>query len=418
MGHDEYHIRIRKKRIIFKSFIIRLRRLCFTMTAIHDINQPFPFEKLRLSTPFSRNGGYFMKFLMDEGPLYLQPPKSSVKQGFVKSGKKILCDLIFSNENDRFLTWLEKLEEYAQQIIYDNRSKWFETELDRHDIESSITSPYKMYKSGKFYIIRTNVPIALGKCDLKIYDENELEVNHDDIKENTNVMTILEFKGIKCSSRSFQFEIELKQMLVMKPDLLFEKCILHRTSGGGAIGSASTPVLPPQTPHVLVEVDPSVPVLDTAPVCEPSVKETVAKAPVAYPPLERLPPTAAQIPKRDSSPEKVQVASPPSISVPVQQPSPPSPSKAVESPEICEVDFDLVDIMPEEKPVQLKNRNEVYYKMYKEAKRLAKEAKMIALSNYLEAKRIKSTYMLDDLDDSDEDQLDEFISKNSHSSGK
>ena len=181
-----------------------------------------------------------MKFLMDEGPLYMQPPKSSVKQGFVKSGKKILCDLIFSNENDRFLTWLEKLEEYAQQIIYDNRSKWFETELDRHDIESSITSPYKMYKSGKFYIIRTNVPIALGKCDLKIYDENELEVNHDDIKENTNVMTILEFKGIKCSSRSFQFEIELKQMLVMKPDLLFEKCILHR-GGGTAIGASITP---------------------------------------------------------------------------------------------------------------------------------------------------------------------------------
>jgi hypothetical protein len=46
----------------------------------------------------------------------------------VKSGKKILCDLIFSNENDRFLTWLERLEEYAQQIIFDNRAKWFETE--------------------------------------------------------------------------------------------------------------------------------------------------------------------------------------------------------------------------------------------------------------------------------------------------
>ena len=41
--------------------------------------------------------------------------------------------------------------------------------------------------------------------------------------------------------------------------------------------------------------------------------------------------------------------------------------------------------------------------MYKEAKRKAKIARDLALSSYLEAKRIKNTYMLDDIDDSEED---------------
>ena len=56
--------------------------------------------------------------------------------------------------------------------------------------------------------------------------------------------------------------------------------------------------------------------------------------------------------------------------------------------------------------VQLKTRNDVYYQMYKEAKKKAKMARDLALSSYLEVKRIKNTYMLDDLKDSDDSDLE------------
>jgi hypothetical protein len=68
---------------------------------------------------------------------------------------------------------------------------------------------------------------------------------------------------------------------------------------------------------------------------------------------------------------------------------------------IEEVDLNLEKI-EENEPVFLKKRNDVYYEMYREALRKAKLAKEMALANYLEAKRIKNTYMLDELnDDSD-----------------
>ena len=48
--------------------------------------------------------------------------------------------------------------------------------------------------------------------------------------------------------------------------------------------------------------------------------------------------------------------------------------------------------------------------MYKEAKKKAKIARDLALSSILEAKRIKNTYMLEDVTDSDEDSSDiEFL---------
>jgi hypothetical protein len=44
--------------------------------------------------------------------------------------------------------------------------------------------------------------------------------------------------------------------------------------------------------------------------------------------------------------------------------------------------------------------------MYREARRKAKVARDLALSSYLEAKRIKNTYMLDDIEDSDSSDLE------------
>jgi hypothetical protein len=76
--------------------------------------------------------------------------------------------------------------------------------------------------------------------------------------------------------------------------------------------------------------------------------------------------------------------------------------------DIEEIEFHLEQISPED-TVQIKQRNEVYYEMYREARKKAKIAKDLALSSYLEAKRIKNTYMLDDIIDSDDSDLEEEI---------
>ena len=193
---------------------------------IFDTNDNFDFDKLILIKPVVINNNiFFIRYLMNETPLYIQPPKCILKQGFTRAGKRMYCDFIFSNENDDFIRWVENLENNTQRKIYENREKWFETELEMHDIENSFTSPLKIFKSGKYYILRVNVPCVLGVCNLKIYDEDENEIKPDELKENETIMSILEIKGIKCSSRSFQIDIELKQLMILKPKFLFDKCI-------------------------------------------------------------------------------------------------------------------------------------------------------------------------------------------------
>ena len=354
------------------------------MPKIYNLKEPFDLGQLRMTNPVSKNGSHFIKTLAGEDPLYFLAPKCSVKQGFVSHGKKIFCDFIFSNEDSSFLSWLENLEETARAGIFANREKWFETPLDEHDIESSMTSPYKTYKSGKYFIVRANVPTALGKINIKVYDEKEQEADPETIKENTNVMVVLEFQGIKCSVRSFQFEIVLKQMLVVEPEKLFEKCIIPKSS-------ASEPLVPiafiPNTVETITEpavVEPQV-IAPSEPIPIVIQEEPVLEEPVLEEPVLEEP-----------------VLAKPVLEEPVLTPLEPSTSV------IEVVDVDLVE-SASEPPIQLKKRNDVYYKLYKEAREKAREAKQIALANYLEAKRIKNTYLLEDMSESDED-MDQSLS--------
>ena len=52
--------------------------------------------------------------------------------------------------------------------------------------------------------------------------------------------------------------------------------------------------------------------------------------------------------------------------------------------------------------LSLKKPNDVYYEIYKVAREKAKHMKKVAVEAYLEAKEIKTKYMLSDIDDSDD----------------
>ena len=363
------------------------------MNGIHDPNDKFEFDKLFLTSPTVVSGGnHFIKYSINGMPLYIQPPKCKVKQGIIKTGKRAYCDLMFTNENENFIRWLENLENYSQKQIYNNREKWFETTLDEHDIDNSFTSPLKIYKSGKYYIVRTNIPTALGKTNFKVYDENENIIDIDTIKENENVATILEIQGIKCSARSFQIEIEMKQMLVLNKVDLFEKCILTKKS---EIIKESL-----EKTEIHQEIDNT----DNTNMLNDEVKiETVEHD--SDDDMNYLSNTINNDSNNDNiNFEKYEV----NDELPKIEEKSTNPINVEKNELVEEVDLNLEKI-EENEPIFLKKRNDVYYEMYREALRKAKLAKEMALANYLEAKRIKNTYMLDELNE-DSDLEDENLS--------
>jgi len=315
---------------------------------IHDTNELMDFEKIIafLSPKSVSSGSYLIKCCSEnQKPLFIQSPKCKSKQGFMKGGKKLYCDLVFSYEDESFLRWIEDFEAFCQKKLFENRSIWFDSDLELHDIENSFLPSLKIFKS-KQHILRANIPLHLGKCALKIYDENEEDVNHENIIENSNLMTILEIQGIKCSSRSFQIEYEIKQMMLLNPVDIFEKCVFSIKNKQPKENDLGNSVNNESNLKTVVDTKKS-----EAEVESESESESVSEI-------------LNDVKKND----------------------------------LGNFEFEL-----EQKDLA-EPENDVYVKMYKEAKQKARLAREFALSSYLEAKRIKNTYLFDEAFDSDDEK--------------
>ena len=445
------------------------------MPKIYSDKEPLLIDRVSIAKPVNKNGSHFIKIHDIDDPIYFLAPKCFTKQGFVSHGKKMFCDFVFSNDNSDFFSWLENLEEKVKAGIFENRDKWFETPLDEHDIESSMTPPYKPYKSGKFFIIRANVPTALGKINIKVYDEHEEETEPEAIKENTNVLAVLEFQGIRCGVRSFQFEIELKQILIVEPEKIFEKCVISKPAGA-KVTTESAPKVADAVPKVADAIPKVADALPKVADAVPKVADAIPKVTSGLPKVaDAIPKVTSGLPKvADAIPKVSDIVTPEpfykieddpfdetfdSISreatVVANEPdvtfNKDSTDLVIEnvdalfsSPTIANhkdgydvtkedlisecassanaTDVTQIEILDDsfpldsfnaasldEPPIRLKSRNDVYYKLYKETRQRARDAKQEALANYLEAKRIKTTYLLEDASDSDSD-LDELES--------
>jgi hypothetical protein len=316
---------------------------------IYEPNEEFVFKDVTFISPVSVPGGnHFIRSFANkqQKPLYLQPPKCKLKNGIVKVGKRMYCDFIFTQADEELIEWIDKFESLCQDRIFENRQKWFESTLEKHDIENSFSSTIKLYKAGKQYSMRVNVPTRLGKSALKVYNEQEEDISIDLLKEGSSVIAILEFQGIKCSARNFQVEVEVKQMMLLSDVNIFESCLFSKKGQP----RAKTPVI-----------------------------ETVEKE-------EK----EEEKEETEEKKEKVEI------------------EEDLEEQEkldddMCEVDLPYND---QNEVVTIKEPNEAYYTMYQEAKKKAIIARDMALAHYLEAKRIKIQYSLEDSDSTASDSLE------------
>lgn len=358
---------------------------------MNDIIEPtidYDFSKLYFGPPTSLAGGSFARLMYNTNkPLFIQTPKSLTKQGFVKSGKKVYSDLMFDNNDTVFINWIENLESRCQELIYAKRDSWFESKFEKDDIENAFTSPFKIFKAGKYYVLRVNV-----KPNIKIYDEKDQIIPIETITNDKTIISILEIQGVKFTSRNIQIEIELKQSMVVSPDPFLDECFIRKPNKKTVSKEDEEPV------EIDALINNSVEYL-TSKNTEEKIEEKMdtINLDVSFDePLETVKPNNLfGLEEADIVVEEEPVKEEPEV---------------VEDPSILkEVDVsNTLDNTLE--TMQLKKPNQVYYEIYQKARQKAKDAKKTAILAYLEMKNIKKTYMLDDIDESDS-EFEEFAAE-------
>ena len=384
----------------------------------------FDFQTTSLADPQPLTGqaGFYFTALTvgDENKsLCLQLPECVTKQGIVNLKNAKYMDLMFERDkHDDLMRWVEKLEYTCQDIIDTKKDLWFQTELTRDDIETRMTQLTRLYQSGKYVLMRVFIETSKSGSKCIAYDENEIGFDLDILEANKSIIPLVMIEGVKFSSRSFEISLKLVQVMVLGNTEKKSACLIKRSAIMGVNSSMESD----NTLASIAEAS-----VEEASVADASVAEaSVADAKLYIPTIaqESISKPAASLSKSVSKPLASVVQ--PNLGKPIESlakatiggkelkpilksVSMPATAKALPilepvKKELEEVTINFSDLSDS---ISLKNPNEVYYEIYRKARENAKLCRMKAIEAFLEAKQIKTKYMLNDLDDSDEDSLED-----------
>ena len=393
-------------------------------------NEQFDFNSLSLANPQGLQGGaYFSKLKLNGEPFLVQTPKCSTKNGIHKTEKKIYCDLMFTNDNEDFVNWTNQLESTIKNLIFEKRNLWFHNDMDHDSIDYHWQNLLRTYKGNKL-LLRCFIPKTksrIGSKTVQIYNEEEENLTFDDIDNTSKMISILEVSGLKFTSQSFQLEFMLRQIMIIKEKPIFNKCLIKISNPPENIVTTK--------PESDSDAESDISVDETTLQIEAKDQEEPEEENSSNKEVENNP---TEIIAQDIS--SIEIQTPPidisenivcetiDISNNIQNNIEEVPTKNeidnienLEETEHVEQQIDNteeslvkngiineIEILPPSESsdsVTLKKPNEVYMEIYKEAKKKAQEAKKHAIQAYLEAKRIKSLYLLDEIESSD-DELD------------
>ena len=403
------------------------------MEIIKTTDDSFNFKILNLETPQPTQGGaFFTKFSIGEhsNPFYVQFPKCLTKQGIVITKRGKYCDLLYerSEQHESFIKWVEGLETICKDKINEKKELWFSGDYTADDIDYMMSPITRIYKSGKYILIRVYLNLNKHTTELKClaYNENEVNVDLSTIDTETYIIPLLLIDGIKFSSKNFELDIKLTQIMVLdKPLNVNTVCLIKKNTN-----SSTASLLPPlkntkkeiemvynskdnlnntSTNH---DIHDYLEEVKKEEVKEEEVKkeevkeEEVKEEEVKEEEVKEEEVKKEEVKKEEVKKEEVKAI----IEKEVKEDKEENVRKVgkenldLEIKEII-IDYTILD-KNENDLIKLKKPNEVYYTIYKKARANAKVIKHQAIRAKLEANEIKNKYMLDNIDESSSDDDD------------
>lgn len=392
------------------------------MDNIFEPNNKFDFSKITLGQPqVIQSSNYFTKLLFENKEFFLQFPKCKTKQGIIQNEKKMHADLLYESFTHPELSeWVESLEETCQKLIYNKRNIWFTDNIELNDIESAFNNVIKYQKNGKQMIIRCYIskPQSIKLSPLcVVYDENEKKLSVNDVTYEKDIIPLVKLEGIRFSSRNFQIELNLVQVMVLKEQ--DKQCLIKIKNDNNIFNNIEEDEINNNTEEI---INTSSNNETNTLINNPSVLNSENKKIDVSSNIEKLYTNQNEQNNESNKNEKNYNYEQNNIYQNKYQENKEQQNnennyytlELNENENIKEYNSDILDnshcleivdldLNKITETVKLKKPNEIYYEIYRAAREKAKLAKKLAIEACLDAKKIKTKYMLDDLDESDDE---------------
>lgn len=401
-------------------------------------------SNLKLHSPIPIQGGsYLAKITLNDNPVLFQMPKCSTKKGIVSSGKRFYCDLLFKYDDSNVIDFIDEMETIIRSKVLEKNELWFQDPPSLEDIEYNWNESVKQTK--QHFYLRTYIGNTKNiKSTISVYNSNQEQISMDDITSSSKIITIIELTGLKFSSSSFHINYCLRQVMVLEDKPIFNKCLINFSNNKNKANNSNEPSKnkvnnleikdetvnknPDVQPTIELKIEESVNVgeKETSDVEDDDLEilnnasnnlseefmnkndnlEFKEKKPEDLEKTENLSDTVDEIKEKNKHLEELVENSEnkDNETIKINTDLNDNQEKEEEDLEIREVELE----MPKEKEMfELKKPDTVYLDMYNKALQKAKEAKIKAIQAYLELKEIKNKYMIEEVDN-DDDNFSDF----------
>ena len=383
----------------------------------YECDKNFPFDSLYLANPSGLQGGaYFSKIKINDERILLQIPKCQTKNGIHITEKKIYTDLMHSSDKESFQVWIDTFTSKIKELLYEKKDIWFSNDMSSDDIDFFWKDVLRKYKK-KFTLLRCYVKKSKYKnTSVMVYDEEENNLELTDIKAEQTIIPLVEITGLKFNSQSFIIEFTLKQIMVLSDQIEKKKCLINPmiSSKNNESSMSNIKTLEKETPIKTLEKETPIKTLEKETPVKTLEKETPIKTLEKETPVKTLEKQqnlentnnsiisdiSNNLEKEDFIPDLTYMHKSKDVSSALIDEIENKSNTLEEKDHLVEINLEYPT---DDNNIKLKNPNEVYLEIYKEAKRRATDAKRAAIQAYLEVKRIKQKYMLDAIESSDEE---------------
>ena len=175
---------------------------------IQDINyNDFTFDNIRES-----RGGSFIAGI--KNLRYISLDKHISKEGISISNKN--CSIDIELDNDLFLDFLNKTDDFCKQGILNNSQEWISHNLNKtqvNDFYESVVSFRKKFNKEPY--LRLKIPLSKQTISIRIKDEEGDDIDSDRLPTDEIVFSgIIEIKGIKFLKQEVVCDMELASMII------------------------------------------------------------------------------------------------------------------------------------------------------------------------------------------------------------
>tara|TARA_B100001094_G_scaffold322178_1_gene371082 strand:+ start:749 stop:1516 length:768 start_codon:yes stop_codon:yes gene_type:complete len=157
----------------------------------------FDNKNIEYTEPKKIGNIYYSKISYDNNPLYLQTSRMKNMSDIKKIDLKKPFDLKFSIDNSNMYECLTKLDDNNINIVSENSYNWFGKTLSIENSENmyrKITRPLQKNKKNN---VNFKIPIINEEILCKIYNQEKIDIDINDILNDQECILIIHVRGIK-----------------------------------------------------------------------------------------------------------------------------------------------------------------------------------------------------------------------------